>query len=137
MIFSRFHNFWLPPAYVISLAETPEREAEALLHLNDECGFNVKPYHGFHGKRMGLASAQQTMTPGMIGCMLGHMSLWKTLLASDEEAFRVLNGRGLTALVRTQYRFTAAQVWLRPPDELIAFLNGCAEACGGAAPVRQ
>jgi trehalose-6-phosphatase len=41
----------------------------------------------------------------------------------DEKAFRVLNGRGLTVLVRTAPRFTAAQVCLRPPDELLSFFK--------------
>jgi trehalose-phosphatase len=49
----------------------------------------------------------------------------------DEDAFRILNGRGLTALVRPKYRFTAAQVWLRPPDDLVGFLNAWIAACGG------
>src|SRR5262245_33165941 len=51
----------------------------------------------------------------------------------DEDAFRVLNGRGLTALVRLKYRYTAAQLWLRPPDDLIEFLNAWITACGGAS----
>jgi trehalose 6-phosphate phosphatase len=50
----------------------------------------------------------------------------------DEEAFRVLNGRGLTALVRPQSRFTAAEFWLHPPDDLIRFLKAWIGACGGA-----
>ncbi|HWR13516.1 MAG TPA: trehalose-phosphatase [Terriglobales bacterium] len=43
--------------------------------------------------------------------------------ATDEEAFRLLNDRGLTILVRPTYRFTAAQLWLQPPQELRAFLS--------------
>ena len=42
---------------------------------------------------------------------------------TDEEPFRSLNGRGLTVLVRPTYRFTAAQYWLRPPDDLQRFLH--------------
>jgi trehalose-phosphatase len=42
---------------------------------------------------------------------------------SDEDAFRVLNGRGLTILVSPVARFTAAQINLRPPDEVITFLD--------------
>jgi trehalose-phosphatase len=34
---------------------------------------------------------------------------------TDEDSFRALNGRGLTVLVRPEYRQTAAQVWLKPP----------------------
>ncbi len=51
--------------------------------------------------------------------------------ATDEDAFRVLNGRGLTVLVRPKHKFTSAQVWLRPPGELIEFLKDWIEACGG------
>ena len=42
---------------------------------------------------------------------------------TDEDSFRALNGRGLTVLVRPEYRATAAQVWLRPPEGLIDFLQ--------------
>lgn len=50
---------------------------------------------------------------------------------TDEDAFRALHGRGLTVLVRPTYRFTAAQMWLRPPDELVQFLTDWLRACGG------
>lgn len=88
-MFNRFHNFCLPEAYVITLAETCARKWAALQHLNKECGFNVKPYYGFNGKKMGLTSTQQSLTQGMIGCMLGHMSLWKMLEASDKDEFLI------------------------------------------------
>jgi len=52
--------------------------------------------------------------------------------ATDEDAFRVLNSRGLTVMVRATSRFSAAQMWLRPPDELIQFLEKWVQACGGA-----
>ena len=42
---------------------------------------------------------------------------------TDEDAFRVLNSHGLTVLVRPEYRETNAQIWLRPPHELISFLE--------------
>lgn len=51
--------------------------------------------------------------------------------ATDEEAFRALNGRGLTVLVRPKYRFSAAQRWIRPPEELVHFLTEWIRACGG------
>lgn len=89
MLFPRLHNFWLPKAYVLSLAETPAREVAALHHLNKELGFSVQPYHGFNGKNMKLASTEKGVTPGMIGCQLGHMSLWKTLIASSEDSFLI------------------------------------------------
>jgi trehalose-phosphatase len=48
---------------------------------------------------------------------------------TDEDAFRVLNDRGLTVLVNAKPRFTAAQVVIKPPNELIAFLNAWIKAC--------
>lgn len=42
---------------------------------------------------------------------------------TDEDGFRRLAHRGLSLLVRSEYRETAAQAWLRPPDELIRFLE--------------
>lgn len=46
---------------------------------------------------------------------------------TDEDAFRVLGNRGLSILVRSEYRETAANAWLQPPQELIAFLESWAE----------
>jgi trehalose-phosphatase len=42
---------------------------------------------------------------------------------TDESAFQALNDQGLSVLVRPEYRETGARVWLRPPVELIAFLQ--------------
>src|SRR6185437_9824847 len=50
---------------------------------------------------------------------------------TDEFAFRAVNalpsGR-ITALVRSEYRNTAADAWLRPPDELLGFLQSWLKA---------
>ena len=43
--------------------------------------------------------------------------------AADEDAFEALRGRGLSALVRPDWRQTAADVWLRPPTGLLDFLT--------------
>lgn len=50
---------------------------------------------------------------------------------TDESAFRAVNALTaphLTALVRRERRDTAADVWLRPPRELLEFLQGWLEA---------
>jgi trehalose-phosphatase len=50
---------------------------------------------------------------------------------SDEAAFRAVNhvgSRGLSVLVRREQRESAAQIWLRPPAELKAFLARWIEA---------
>jgi trehalose-phosphatase len=43
---------------------------------------------------------------------------------TDEDAFAVLRGRGLTLLVRPEPRPSQASYWLKPPGDLLAFLDG-------------
>ena len=50
---------------------------------------------------------------------------------TDEDAFRALSGRGLSVLVSPKCRFSAAQIWLKPPDDLIRFFTDWLVACGG------
>ena len=47
---------------------------------------------------------------------------------TDEDAFRALDSSGAGVLVRDQPRATAASLWLRPPEELLNFLDGWIEA---------
>jgi trehalose-phosphatase len=49
---------------------------------------------------------------------------------TDEDAFRALNGRGLTVLVRSEYRETLARAWLKPPEELCRFLEDWLDHAG-------
>jgi len=48
--------------------------------------------------------------------------------ATDEHAFQALGHAGLTVLVRPKQRRTSAQVWLKPPEELMEFLTRWLEA---------
>ncbi len=52
---------------------------------------------------------------------------------TDEDAFESLRGRGLSVLVREQKRATEAELWLKPPEQLIEFLGAWLDACGGEA----
>lgn len=52
---------------------------------------------------------------------------------TDEDAFAALAGKGLSVLVRPELRPTAAQLWLRPPDELLLFLEKWRESCSRGA----
>ena len=47
----------------------------------------------------------------------------------DEDVFHALENRGLRVLVRQQWRETAADLWLRPPDQLRDFLHEWLQAC--------
>jgi trehalose-phosphatase len=49
--------------------------------------------------------------------------------STDEHAFQVVNGRGLSILVRPRWRKTAAALWLKPPDELLDLLDRWLQAC--------
>jgi trehalose-phosphatase len=42
---------------------------------------------------------------------------------TDEDAFQAMKGRGLAVLVRPECRETAADVWIRPPQELLDFIG--------------
>jgi len=52
---------------------------------------------------------------------------------TDEDAFRALKGIGLSVLVRETYRSTSADVWIRPPGGVLAFLERWAETCESRA----
>lgn len=63
--------------------------------------------------------------------------------ATDEHAFQAVRGRGLSVLVRPRWRQTAAQSWLKPPDELVTFFDQWLHAsrqskikCSQAAAIR-
>jgi trehalose 6-phosphate phosphatase len=49
---------------------------------------------------------------------------------TDEDAFEALRPQDLGILVNEQLRQTAADIWIRPPDELFAFLHSWLEAVG-------
>ncbi len=51
---------------------------------------------------------------------------------TDEDGFRAIRGRGASVLVRDELRPTAADLWLKPPAELIAFLTSWREAAMSA-----
>ena len=42
---------------------------------------------------------------------------------TDEDAFRAVKTRGVGVLVRPEFRETEADVWLKPPQELVEFMR--------------
>jgi trehalose 6-phosphate phosphatase len=48
---------------------------------------------------------------------------------TDERAFLALGTAGLSVLVRTEWRKTAAALWIRPPEDLRKFLTRWLQAC--------
>jgi trehalose-phosphatase len=49
---------------------------------------------------------------------------------TDERAFLALGTRGLSLLVRPEWRETAAALWITPPNDLLDFLTRWLQACG-------
>ena len=49
--------------------------------------------------------------------------------ATDERAFLALGTRGLSVLVRPEWRATTAALWIRPPGGLLEFLTRWLQAC--------
>ena len=54
--------------------------------------------------------------------------------ATDERAFVALGTRGLSVLVRPEWRTTAAAAWIRPPGGLLKFLTRWLQACRESQP---
>jgi trehalose-phosphatase len=48
---------------------------------------------------------------------------------TDEHAFEAMAGRGLSVLIRPRFRETAAQLWLRPPHDVLDLLARWLDAC--------
>lgn len=66
--------------------------------------------------------------PGTVSAYLGDD-------LTDEDAFRALPASGLGILVRPEPRPTAAGAWIRPPEELLAFLDRWGAVTGGGEHV--
>lgn len=104
-------------------------ESLMLLRPTAGCaGLEVLPFDGgmelrFKGRDKGdvVSEVLATRPPGVPVAYLGDDD-------TDEDAFKALGKRGLTVLVRREYRPTRAELWLRPPEELLSFLQGWTNA---------
>ena len=56
---------------------------------------------------------------------------------TDEDAFGALTRRGLNVLVRERSRPTLADAWIKPPEDLLAFLRGWILACRQSPPDKR
>jgi trehalose-phosphatase len=84
-------------------------------------------------RRRGMAGTRPAMTEGARPAV----TEWANSVAAaylgddltDEDAFGAMAGKGLRVLVRPTLRDTLADLWLRPPEELVDFLLRWKEAC--------
>ncbi len=49
---------------------------------------------------------------------------------TDEHAFRAIDGHGLSILVNASLRETSADLWIKPPGEILAFFQSWIDYCG-------
>jgi trehalose-phosphatase len=93
---------------------TPLAERSGLKLLQFEAGLELRVSHPDKGDAIGsiLGTLDNSVPVAFLGDDI-----------TDEDAFHVLRGRGLPVLVRADYRETTAEAWLRPPLELIEFLE--------------
>jgi trehalose 6-phosphate phosphatase len=99
------------------------------LSIADRACLTIEEFDGGVEMRMAIrnkADAMQTILAEMdVAAPVAYLGDDQ----SDEDAFRALHGRGLCVLVRPQWRETAANLWLRPPAQLLGFLRAWLEAC--------
>jgi trehalose-6-phosphatase len=102
--------------------------------IADATGLTVRPFDGgieILGAKRNKADAVRAILAEMeIDTPVAYLGDDQT----DEDAFRALQGRGVSILVRPHWRETAADIWLRTPIELSAFFHDWLDACQPASP---
>ena len=93
---------------------TPLAEASGLKLLHFEAGLELRMAHPNKGDA--VRSVLAGLSPNVPVACLGDD-------LTDEDAFHALGQRGLSVLVKADYRQTLAQAWIRPPQELLHFLE--------------
>ena len=120
----------LPPGDARDLERRAHENWDAICRRG---GLTVKNFDGgieltATGRNKGhaVSAVLAEMHPAAVAAYLGDD-------ATDEDAFEALHrrtsGSALAILVRDQWRQTQADWWLRPPDELLEFLNNWRSAC--------
>lgn len=114
---------------VIASARLREALAAGWQPLAEEGALQSLPFDGgleIRARGIDKRHAVQTVleeTCGAVSAFLGDD-------LTDEDAFAAMRTRGLSVLVRPDVRNTGADLWLRPPGELVAFLKNWHRHCG-------
>jgi trehalose-phosphatase len=98
--------------------------------IAETCGLELRSFDGGMELRVpgvdkgrAVKRLQEEMDQGAPAAYLGDD-------LTDEDAFQALDQHGLSVMVRSAYRSTAAQLWLKPPEELTGFLQHWLDATG-------
>lgn len=114
-----------------TVEDVSQRAMSALLPLTRGSRLSLSEFDGgmeLRVKTYNKGHVVEQIAGEMDGAPIAYLGDDRT----DEDAFRALQGRGLPVLVRRELRPTAAECWLRPPEELVDFLTAWLRACGGA-----
>lgn len=110
-------------ASVLAVAKLRAAASETWKSLARDHGLECLPFDGGLELRVPgctkgdvVRTVLADATPGSAVAYLGDD-------ITDEDAFEAVKPCGIGVLVRPQYRQTLADVWLRPPRELVAFLK--------------
>jgi trehalose 6-phosphate phosphatase len=105
------------------IEEVRARVLTYLPHLVEETGLSLHEFDGGLELRLpGITKGEAVET--ILAEMQGEtVSAYLGDDLTDEDAFAAMKGRGLGVLVREELRETKADVWLRPPEELLDFLK--------------
>ena len=107
----------------VLLGWKPIADHTGLELLDFDGGIEIRPPEADKGDVVRLLLGE--VGPGTPAAYLGDD-------ATDEHAFQAIQGHGLSVLVRPRWRHTAAQSWIKPPDELLDFLNKWLDATRGS-----
>ena len=99
---------------------TPLAKYTRLDLLEFDGGVEIRAHKADKGAA--VRTIMSEMDPGTPAAYLGDDT-------TDEKAFQAVNGRGLSVLVRPRWRRTAAQLLLKPPDEVLDLLKRWLRAC--------
>jgi trehalose-phosphatase len=111
----------LGPAVHAAFAPIAERSGMSLLEFDG--GLELRPLEPNKGSAVRTLLTE--LAPATPVAFLGDDT-------TDEDAFLALRDTdALTVLVRSDWRPTNAQLWIRPPEQLLSFLEEWATRCGG------
>lgn len=101
-----------------------ERATSGWKEIAQRFGMDVMDFDGgveIRSRKVNKGTAVRTilseMDPDVPAAYLGDDN-------TDEDAFHAIDGRGLSILVRPEWKPTAAEIWIKPPDELLGLLDG-------------
>ncbi len=87
-----------------------------------DCGLGLMPFDG--GLELRILSCTKAMAVETVIAEEGDAAaVYLGDDLTDEDAFSAIKGKGLSALVRREWRPTIADVWIIPPEELLSFLD--------------